>query len=663
MTGARGAHVDALTQTIALAEPLGPGERPAAGPGARSRARLDSSQSRALSGAVKLLKAHDNPAVAQLVHDRLNPPGSAPTIVVIGEVKRGKSSLVNALLSRPGRSPVGVDVTTGAFLRFVPPTAALPEGAAQVLTADGGRFATDDVASWVTVGGARAGDPDAPLVRGAEVALSCPRLPGVVLIDTPGVGGLDGGHARLAASVAQQASVLLFVCDAGTPLTAPELRFLEACRQRVDSVVFALTKTDLHPAGWREVLAADRELLARHAPQLAGADIVPVSGLLAAEATALPDPDPTGMRDALHQASGLDTLTDVLRTRLADAEQRSITAALRTARSGLDQVELQLRARRAVVAGSAEVRVELEDERARLEELRGRQQRWTHDLERDLGRLRRECAEDIAQRLVAFRDRWTVRIDAERRGLAEAVARQFMAEMSSDLQVEADEVAAGYDVRLHELVRGMFGLAVEGAGLLSDVPDDLRRVRPRPRELAKRPAGLMDPALAGTAVLGAGLAAKIPLAATIGFFNPLALAVGGAWLAVNIAYRAVKAGRVRLQAWMQETTHTLQADLMGGVDGSLRELKPELVVGFRAFLAATVAELDAVLAEATTAARASAGDRKVQVTGVERHLQAVAAQQAVIDEVLSRGPVGPRSGTSVPPTPSNASPTPAEEKS
>src|ERR1700722_4774230 len=40
-------------------------------------------------------------------------------VVVAGETKRGKSSLVNALLARPGLSPVGPDVATNCFISFL----------------------------------------------------------------------------------------------------------------------------------------------------------------------------------------------------------------------------------------------------------------------------------------------------------------------------------------------------------------------------------------------------------------------------------------------------------------------------------------------------------------------------------------------------------------
>src|SRR6187200_2911257 len=94
--------------------------------------RLDPPTRSALFGATRLLKDRGLPEVATFALQRLQPSQQdAPAIVVVGEVKRGKSSLVNALLGHTGLSPVEVDVATNSFLRFAPPTRELPEGTAR----------------------------------------------------------------------------------------------------------------------------------------------------------------------------------------------------------------------------------------------------------------------------------------------------------------------------------------------------------------------------------------------------------------------------------------------------------------------------------------------------------------------------------------------------
>lgn len=590
-----------------------------------------------LDGAVRLLQTHGQAATADVVRRKLSSGAPAvPTVVVVGEVTRGKSTLVNALIGRLDASPVGVDVVTAAFVRFVPDRDEAAEESAEIVGVDGSRWTVPvaELSEWVTTAGRHHGEEGRTLVRGAHVHIANSALPGIAIVDTPGVGGLDGGHARLAIGVAAQANVLLFVCDAGQPLSAPELSFLSRAAESVETVLVAMTKIDKHPGTWREVAAENVGLLRRHAPRLADTVIVGVSGLYACDAIPAHQ-----HRDLLYQEANMSQLVTLLRSRMADVERLVMLNAVRTADSGLRQAEVQLATRRAVAIGDPVVRAALGTERARLAELRAQQQRWTLDLERDLGVLRRTTVADLATRLADLRDRWTLTIEGNRRGLVPGVAEQLMAQVCSELQALADGLSTDFEQRLTELVQRTFGTAAVPSRL-TGVAADLRVVRPRPRDHSGRPAGLVDPALAATAFLGMGMAAKLPLAAAgaVGLLNPVALAVGGAWLAVNVAFRAVKAGRLRLRTWLAEVTQALQADLVAATDSSVGQVKPEIVISFREFLTTAVSDLDAVIREADRAAAAGVQERDNQLAALDRHLAAVAAQRRLLAALLTSAP-------------------------
>lgn len=198
-------------------------------------------------------------------------------IVVVGETKRGKSSLINALVERPGLCPVDVDVATNAALILHH----APQPSALVLTESepsGHEIGLDEIADWATV----EGNPwNQKLVSAVRVGLDHRLLAeGVELIDTPGVGGLDSSHAKVTLAALGRAAGLVFVVDATRPLLSIELDFLRAAAGTARGVVLALTKVDLAPATWEEILQEDRELLAKHAPELAEAPILPVSSRL-----------------------------------------------------------------------------------------------------------------------------------------------------------------------------------------------------------------------------------------------------------------------------------------------------------------------------------------------------------------------------------------------
>jgi hypothetical protein len=59
-----------------------------------------------------------DPQAAKWVEDIRKTRPKKPSVVVVGETNRGKSSLVNALLSMPGLSPVDADVATATYLVF-----------------------------------------------------------------------------------------------------------------------------------------------------------------------------------------------------------------------------------------------------------------------------------------------------------------------------------------------------------------------------------------------------------------------------------------------------------------------------------------------------------------------------------------------------------------
>ena len=122
-------------------------------------------------------------------------------IVIVGETKRGKSSLLNALVARPNTSPVGIELTTASAV-------VVRHGetfAARVRLADGTErpVPIDGIAEWVSAGVESAG---AQRVEAVEIDLPHPILgAGVVLVDTPGLGGLIPAHGRIALETARGA--------------------------------------------------------------------------------------------------------------------------------------------------------------------------------------------------------------------------------------------------------------------------------------------------------------------------------------------------------------------------------------------------------------------------------------------------------------------------
>ncbi len=301
----------------------------------------------------------DDPDAASVLAAR-TPPTEPPRLVIVGETNRGKSSLVNGLLGVSGLSPVDAGTATSVYLVFrhsaQPYSVARFGGGLADVT-----FPAADLRRWATVDG----DPDVdlPPPRWIEVGVPVELTKRVTLVDTPGVGGLVAAHGELAAEAAAAAAALLFVVDASAPFTRGELDFLAAIGDRVDTVHFAVTKTDAY-RGWREIVDADRQLLARYAPRFSGAEFHPVSSRLMEASLGQSNPQ---VASVLADQSGIPKLRKFLVDEVAAAsamlfDANIIRSTMTVVQGAVQQLE---NSRRAFTAGAAQA----DQLKARREEL------------------------------------------------------------------------------------------------------------------------------------------------------------------------------------------------------------------------------------------------------------------------------------------------------
>src|SRR5262249_2772845 len=160
-------------------------------------------------------------------------------------------------------------------------------------------------------------------------------LPRVILVDTPGVGGLNPNHLRLAKTATTTASILLMTCDASAPITAPELEFLEAASAEVNSVLIVVTKIDKNFRHWQSIVEENRSLLRLHAPRFADVPILGVSSMAAFSAIKMEAGD---RRKSALRASGLSYVVQHLHKMCSASDTLSAANGLRAARSGLERI-------------------------------------------------------------------------------------------------------------------------------------------------------------------------------------------------------------------------------------------------------------------------------------------------------------------------------------
>lgn len=146
---------------------------------------------------------------------------SATTILVCGEFKRGKSTFINALIER-NICPTDVDICTSVV-------SVIKYGIKEKATRIYGDFSNlkseivpfDSIEQYTVGTAEKIGNTIC-----MEIELPLDELKrGLIIIDTPGVGGLDPRHAMLTNYFLPQADITLFMTDVNEPLTTTELKF------------------------------------------------------------------------------------------------------------------------------------------------------------------------------------------------------------------------------------------------------------------------------------------------------------------------------------------------------------------------------------------------------------------------------------------------------
>jgi len=223
------------------------------------------------------------------------------TVVVCGEFKRGKSSLLNALLDeKEPLFPVDARVATSAVTLLS--WAAEEHVVVELVEPEGGtrRRAIDraDIASFVT----EAERQESVEVAAVRIGTSHPLLAaGLVLVDTPGVGGVFSAHTAATMSFLPSADAIVFVADFTQPILKSEIEFLGLAAAAVrtvgddDAMLFVMTKSDLvQSAEHAELLENARAKIGAATERAPSAvTVIPVSS--AAKADFLEDGDPADL--------------------------------------------------------------------------------------------------------------------------------------------------------------------------------------------------------------------------------------------------------------------------------------------------------------------------------------------------------------------------------
>jgi len=246
--------------------------------------------------------------LAKLAANELN-------VVVLGEFKRGKSTLINALLGAD-ILPTGVVPLTSVntIVRYG------DETKIRVVHQDGNtrELAAGELRAYVT----EQGNPrNEKQVR--EIIIGHPSSwldGGVSIVDTPGIGSVYRHNTDVAYAYLTKADAAIFVLSADQPIGEEERAFLGRIRKHAAKIFFLLNKTDImSQSELKEVVDFTSHVLR----EALGTDVqvFPVSARLAIEGK-------IGRSDTLEWKSGISMFMEALKRFLLEDKTAVLTASL-----------------------------------------------------------------------------------------------------------------------------------------------------------------------------------------------------------------------------------------------------------------------------------------------------------------------------------------------
>ncbi|QLL08033.1 dynamin-like GTPase family protein [Mycobacterium vicinigordonae] len=461
-------------------------------------------------------------------------------VVIAGQLKQGKSQLLNSLLNLPvarvGDDEATVVITIVSY--SVQPWARIvvkagPDG--ETATVD---IPVDDVSTDLRRSTQAAGRE----VLRLEIGAPSPLLQGgLVFVDSPGVGGHGQPHLSATLGLLPDADAMLMVSDSSQEFTEPEMWFLRKAYQICSVGVVVATKTDLYPH-WREVVNANAIHLQRAGVPM---PIIPVSSLLRSHAVSLNDKE-------LNDESNFPVIVKFLSERVLNRENDRVRDdVLSEIRSATEQLTMTVGSELSSVNDPG-LRERLADDLARrkreAQDAIEQTALWQQVLNDGFTDMSNDVDHDLRARFRAVTDNIEMQIDAcdptlhwaeigseAEDAIATAVGDNFVWAYQR-AEVLALEVARSFaDAGLDSVMSPELTSRLMGGNF-----GELKALA----ELESKPQGKGQKALSGLrgSYGGVVMIGMLSSVAGLGLFNPLS--VGAGLLLGRMAYKEEKQNRL-----------------------------------------------------------------------------------------------------------------------
>lgn len=581
---------------------------------------------KALNQAASILERYGLKSHAALAKNRFSRAARPRQVVVLGEVKRGKSYLTNALIGHRGLVPVGPTVCTSAPIRVYASASPTDSTQARLHIGDKEQLVdVDKLADWVAFGGEYvAANPD-ELPSFVSLQVGDSPLDAVTVVDTPGVGGLDESAVRMALREAANAGVLVLAVDASTTITAPEMDVLNRVKNAGGEVVVAVTKIDKNLRRWREIVEENKVLLKRHT----GRDfpVVGVSSLRALDGLELAATQPERAA-VVTRNSGIETVRAEIEAALELGDRLPKISGLQVAHDGLDKVLESIdRDLEAYSTQPQETIDELESRREKLKEIKEHGQEWEHYLQRNLTMGRGQIMQRMDDEITALQERWDRHIQTHGLKVLRTRPQVFTSQIEGELTTLMENSIGEVMQLLRSETMRLFDDETVWSEVAKYAMEQIAPPEIASKAIGKRTDGIFDPSMVTMGVIGAGmLTAIIP-------FAPVA---GAVWVGVNMGFRAVKAGRSNLKSWIRETSVTTRQTTNRMADAVIAAVRPELVLRYRAHVRDELTEISTQIDNVKAAARSDQTKREETRARLTKNRQIVLGSQKLLTDAVAQ---------------------------
>lgn len=177
-------------------------------------------------------------------------------LVVVGLFKRGKSSLINAIIGKE-LAPVAVTPLTSAITFFEYGS----DSSARVYFNDNQNAPVDlsEVSGYISE---EENPGNKKNVRFLKIRSDNPLLKKVTIIDTPGLGSLFDHNTDTTMDFLPRIDAALFVLGADLPVSKADVDFLKEVNNLIPKVIFVLNKSDLlSPSDLMRMIAYNTKML------------------------------------------------------------------------------------------------------------------------------------------------------------------------------------------------------------------------------------------------------------------------------------------------------------------------------------------------------------------------------------------------------------------